>query len=60
MRITLTLGAEIHRTAKQLAAAQGRTLSAVVSGLVREDLKEPRDDVPVLHLPRDAERGYRR
>ncbi|WP_029888753.1 hypothetical protein [Polycyclovorans algicola] len=39
MRITLQLEDDVHAHAKQLAVAEGRTLGAVVSELMREGIK---------------------
>lgn len=60
MRTTLTLEADVFQAAKQLAAAQSKSLGTVVSELARKGLKGPevklktRNGFPVFDVPKNA------
>jgi hypothetical protein len=58
VRTTIDLPPDLHRIARKIATESGRSLSAVVSDLVRRGLRPPGDPVPtrqgfpLLDLPR--------
>ncbi len=60
MRTTLSLEPDVFRAAKQLAAAQSKSLGTVVSELARKGLKgsdqapKTRNGFPVFDVPSNA------
>lgn len=57
MRTTLSIDSDVFRVAKQLAAAQSRSLGSVISDLARKGINGPksesktRNGFPALNVP---------
>lgn len=58
MRTTLSIDNDVLDDARQIAAAEGRSLGSVISALARRSLAPPeivvRDGLPIFDVPVDA------